>query len=70
MVSSPATQIREGLRWRGQEATVNYRPALSSERAPQNNKPQLSKEYFKEKEKLVTGPDFGLIPGETDQLTI
>jgi hypothetical protein len=33
------TQIREGLRWRGLAATVNYRPILSSEGARQNNKP-------------------------------
>jgi hypothetical protein len=33
--------------------TANYRPVFSSERALQNNKPQLSKE---EKEKLVADP--------------
>jgi hypothetical protein len=27
--------------------------------------PQLSKENFKEKEQLVTGPDGGLTPGQT-----
>jgi hypothetical protein len=47
---SHGTQTLEGLRWQGQAATVNYRPVLSSERAPQNNKPPLSKENFKEKE--------------------
>jgi hypothetical protein len=31
--------------------------------------PQLSKENFKEKEKLVTGPDVGLTPGQTGRLT-
>jgi hypothetical protein len=29
------------------------------------NNLQLSKENFKEKEKLVIGPDGGLIPGQT-----
>jgi hypothetical protein len=51
MVFSPA-----GLRWRGPAATVNYRPVLSSERAYKITNPQLSKENFKEKEKLVAGP--------------
>jgi hypothetical protein len=32
--------------------------------------PQLSKENFKEKEKLVTGPDGGLTPGQTGRLTV
>jgi hypothetical protein len=36
--------------------TVNYRPVLSSERALKITNPQLSKENFKEKEKLVAGP--------------
>jgi hypothetical protein len=31
-----------GMHWRGPAATVNYRPVLLSERALQNNKPQLS----------------------------
>jgi hypothetical protein len=31
---------------------------------------QLSKENLKEKEKLVTGPDGGLTPGQTGQLTV
>jgi hypothetical protein len=51
MVLSPA-----GLCWRGLAATVNYRPVLSSERALQITNPQLPKENFKEKEKLVAGP--------------
>jgi hypothetical protein len=38
-LESRETQTREGLRWRGPAATVNYRPVLSSERALQNNKP-------------------------------
>jgi hypothetical protein len=33
--------------------------------ALQNNKPEMSKEDFKENEKLVTGPDGGLTPGQT-----
>jgi hypothetical protein len=41
-------------------AAVNYRPVLSSERALQNNKPQLPKEHLKEKEKLVAGPKWAL----------
>jgi hypothetical protein len=32
--------------------------------------PQLSKENFKEKEKLMTGPDGSLTPGQTDRLTV
>jgi uncharacterized membrane protein len=32
--------------------------------------PQLSKENFKDKEKLVTGPDGGLTPGQTGRLTV
>jgi hypothetical protein len=31
---------------------------------------KLSKEDFKEKEKLVTGPDGALTPGQTGRLTI
>jgi hypothetical protein len=31
---------------------------------------KLSKENFKEKEKLVTGPDGGLTPGQTGRLTV
>jgi hypothetical protein len=33
-------------------ATVNYRPVLSSERALQNNKPQLSKRKSQEERKI------------------
>jgi hypothetical protein len=29
----------------------------------------MSKEHFKDKEKLVTGPDGGLTPGQTGRLT-
>jgi hypothetical protein len=32
-LESRGTQPRQGLRWRGQAATANYRPVLSSERA-------------------------------------
>jgi hypothetical protein len=45
-----------GLRWRGPAATVNYTLVLSSEKALQNN-PQLSKENFKEKEKIGHGSE-------------
>jgi hypothetical protein len=38
-LESCGTQAREGLRWGGPAATVNYRPVLSSERAPHINKP-------------------------------
>jgi hypothetical protein len=63
------TQTRERLRWRGPAATVNHTPILSSERALQT-KLQLSKEHFKEKEKLVTCTDGGLTPGQTSLLTV
>jgi hypothetical protein len=36
---------------------------------PKITNSQLSKENFKKKEKLVTGPDGGLTPGQTDRLT-
>jgi hypothetical protein len=49
-----------GLRWRGPAATVHY-STLNL---------QLSKENFKEKEKLVTGPDGGLTPGRAGRLTV
>jgi hypothetical protein len=68
MVSSPA-----GLRPEkdsADEAKQNYRPILSSERAPQNAKPQLCKENLKGKEKLVAGPDFNLPSGQIGRLTI
>jgi hypothetical protein len=58
MVKSRGTQTQEGLHWQGQAATVNYRHVLSSEKASCNNL-QLSRENFKEKEKLVTGPGCG-----------
>jgi hypothetical protein len=35
------TQTPAGLRWRGSEATVNFRTVLASERALQNNKPAI-----------------------------
>jgi hypothetical protein len=55
-----------GLRWRDQAATENYRPVLSSERALHKiTNPQLSDKNFKEKEKLLTGPECGLTPGLT-----
>jgi hypothetical protein len=37
-LESSGTQTRKRLHWRGPAARVNYRPVLSSERAPQNNK--------------------------------
>jgi hypothetical protein len=33
-LESHGSQNREGLRWRGQAATINYRPVLLSERVP------------------------------------
>jgi hypothetical protein len=52
---------REGrLEWdcagEDQQQRENYRSVLSSERALQNNKPVLSKENFKEKDKFFIGP--------------
>jgi hypothetical protein len=38
--------------WRGPAATVNYRPVLSSERALQNNKQQLSKRKSQRERKI------------------
>jgi hypothetical protein len=58
-LESRGTETRAELRWRKPAATVNYRPVLSSVRALQNNNPQLSKENFKEKEKLVAGSQMG-----------
>jgi hypothetical protein len=55
-IESRETQTRVGLRWLRPAVTVNYRPVLSSERALQNKNPQLSKDNFKKKEKLVAGP--------------
>jgi hypothetical protein len=36
----------------------------------ENNKPALSKENFKEKEKFITALDAGLTPGQTGRLTV
>jgi hypothetical protein len=44
------------LVWQGQAATANYRPILSSERAPHNNRPKLSIKDSKEKEIVMAGP--------------
>jgi hypothetical protein len=44
--------IIAGLRWQEPAATVNYRPVLSSERALQNKKPQLSKRKFQGERKI------------------
>jgi hypothetical protein len=45
-------QTLAGLCWRGPAATVNYRPALSSEMALQSNKPHLSKRKFQGERKI------------------
>jgi hypothetical protein len=64
-LESPRTQTLEGLRWRGQAATKNYK-SISCQRGQHKiTNLQMSKENFKEKEKLVTGPDCGLTPGQT-----
>jgi hypothetical protein len=47
------------LRWRGPAATVNYRLVLSSERALQNNKPQLSKRKSQGERKIGRGSQMG-----------
>jgi hypothetical protein len=69
---SRGTQIQEGLCWRGPAATGNYRPLPPSRQRGCHKiiDPQLSKENFKEKEKLVKGPDGGLTPGQTGCLTV
>jgi hypothetical protein len=53
---SPERVDQALLRWRGPAAAVNYRPVLSSERALQNNWPQV--------------PDGGLTPRLTGRLTV
>jgi hypothetical protein len=57
--TNPTSRQRErtlaGLRWRGPAATLNYRPVLSSERALQNNKPQLSKRKSQGERKIGRG---------------
>jgi hypothetical protein len=45
-------QTLGALRWRGPAATLNYRPVLTSERALQNNKPQLSKRKYQGERKI------------------
>jgi hypothetical protein len=52
-------QTLAGLRWRGAAATVKYRPVFSSERALQNNKPQLSKRKSQGERKIGRGPEMG-----------
>jgi hypothetical protein len=52
-------QTLVGLRWRGPAATVNYRPVFSSERALQNNKPQLSKRKSQGERKIGSGSQRG-----------
>jgi hypothetical protein len=44
---SHSTRTGERLRCRGPAETVNYRPLLSSMRAPHNGNPQLSKDNLK-----------------------
>jgi hypothetical protein len=59
MTSRQKEQTLAGLRWRGPAATVNYRPVLSSERALQNNKPQLSKIKFQGERQIGRGSQMG-----------
>jgi hypothetical protein len=49
------TQTRKG-RWRGPAATVNYRSVLSSERAPQINKPATVCRIFQGEIKIGDDP--------------
>jgi hypothetical protein len=65
---SRGTQTEKDCAGQGSAVTVNYRPVLSSERAPQNNKPETVRRHFKEKEKLATGADGGLT--QTGRLTL
>jgi hypothetical protein len=69
-LESRGIQTLAGLRWRVPAATLYYSPVLSSERVLQNNKLQLSKENFKEKEKLVAVADGYLTPRRTGRLTV
>jgi hypothetical protein len=66
---SRRTQNRERLRWRGPATTENYRPDLSSERAPHICKPVI-KNNFK-KEKIWSRVPHGyLTPRQTGRLTV
>jgi hypothetical protein len=47
------------LRWRGPATTVNYRPVLSSERALQHNKQELSIRKSQGGRKIVRGSRMG-----------
>jgi hypothetical protein len=68
-LESRETRTREGLRWRGPAATVITGQSSRQRGRYKITNPQLSKENFKEKEKLVTSSDGGLTPEQTDQLT-
>jgi hypothetical protein len=46
-LESSGTQNRDGLRWRSPATTVNYRPVLSSERAPHIKKPEIVRQVTK-----------------------
>jgi hypothetical protein len=69
-LESRETQMRAGLRRRGQAATVNYRSVFSSERALQNNKPKLSKRRSQGEKSWSRGPDGCLTPSRTGRLTV
>jgi hypothetical protein len=66
-LESTGTQTREGLRWRGPTATVNYRPVLSSEKAPHFKKPST----VRQKTKIWSwAPDGSPTPRYTRRLTV
>jgi hypothetical protein len=53
------TQTRERQRWRGPAATVNYRPVLSSESTPPNNR--LATKKISREKKRKTGHDSQMV---------
>jgi hypothetical protein len=63
-------QTLAGLRWPGPAATVNYRPILSSERALQNNKQQLSKRKSQGERNWSRVPDERLTQRRTGRLIV
>jgi hypothetical protein len=52
-----------------QHQKITY-PSSRQRESHKITNPQLSKEDFKEKDKLVTGPNCGLTPGQTGRLTV
>jgi hypothetical protein len=69
-VSNRQRLDRAWLRWRGPAATVNYRTALSSERALQNNTRNGLKKILRRKKNCSRVPDGGLTPRLTGRLTV